>query len=517
MKPTDDSSSSILTEDNRKFFFLGSALLILVWVIISLIFNFLENVISPESDSERYYLLLSLTSLIVSYLIGYMIYYKLTIDKRLQEKYDTIMKSLVVDSEGNKVFQGNTKKAFTKGEWIKLGIEKHLNLIEVSQISDRIKLKELEVILDGVNIESSPLQFSEVISLISLKLNLLGEFEKSKDYCLMGLEKLSDGSEHAEGIIRSSLGTAMKKLGDSEESYLQLEKAIDLIPEEDKIRWLTAKKDLLRLDLLIGNTESFTLDLEEVHDVLKELAKTNNGSIGGIDSWRINSALESYYDLQSTYLSSLGEIQWATRYSFAATALAESRTGYAESTFSMSHLTKHLMNSNDFVSAKNLLDDKKAYLEERGNSRGWVSYNIARCHYGLQEFDKAIEQYLEASSSNLSSADIILASHIGLHYAYAKVGNTEESEKNREKAKQLAKSTGFKPIWVEPKILDEGIIHTDADVDQFDWQISGKKVSWIDAISFARQKLDIVGFQPIKKGTEFYELAKKYYDSQNSR
>ena len=53
------------------------------------------------------------------------------------------MKSLVVDSEGNKVFQGNTKKAFTKGEWIKLGIEKHLNLIEVSQISDRIKLKEL--------------------------------------------------------------------------------------------------------------------------------------------------------------------------------------------------------------------------------------------------------------------------------------------------------------------------------------------------------------------------------------
>ena len=148
MKPTDDSSSSILTEDNRKFFFLGSALLILVWVIISIIFNFLENVISPESDSERYYLLLSLTSLIVSYLIGYMIYYKLTIDKRLQEKYDTIMKSLVVDSEGNKVFQGNTKKAFTKGEWIKLGIEKHLNLIEVSQISDKIKLKELEVILE---------------------------------------------------------------------------------------------------------------------------------------------------------------------------------------------------------------------------------------------------------------------------------------------------------------------------------------------------------------------------------
>ena len=65
------------------------------------------------------------------------------------------------------------------------------------------------------------------------------------------------------------------------------------------------------------------------------------------------------------YLSSVGEIQWATRYSFAATVLAESRTGYAESTFSMSHLTKHLMNSNDFTSAKNLLDDKKVFLEQR--------------------------------------------------------------------------------------------------------------------------------------------------------
>jgi len=516
---TDDADEiePVFTEENRKLFFFASAILILVWILINFVFKFLDNIISPDSDYERYYLLLSLTSLIVSYLIGYMIYYRLSIDKRVQHKYDTIMKSLVVDGEGNKVFQGNTKKAFTKGEWIKLGIEKHLNLIEVSQISDRIKLKELEVILDGVNIESNSLQYAEVISWISTKLNLLGEFESSKNYCNLGLNNLPEGSDHAEGIIRSSLGVTMKKLGESKDSSVQLEKAIELIPSDDKIRILTAKKDLLRLNLLTGNTETFQEELDEIHEMLKQLARSNDGSIGGIDSWRINSALESFYDLHSTYLSSVGEIQWATRYSFAATVLAESRTGYAESTFSMSHLTKHLMNSNDFTSAKNLLDDKKVFLEERGNSRGWVSYNIARCHYGLQEFDQAIEQYLEAVSSNLSSADIVLASYIGLHYANAKIGNSEESEKYRQEAEKLAESTGFKPVWVEPKILEEGITQTEADVNQFDWQISGKKVSWIEAISFARERLGIKGFEPIKKGTEFYDVAKAYYDSQNSK
>ena len=228
MNDDDDDIEPVFTEENRKLFFFASAILILVWVVINFVFKFLDNIISPDSDYERYYLLLSLASLIISYLIGYMIYYRLSVDKRVQQKYDTIMKSLVIDSEGNKVFQGNTKKAFTNGEWIKLGIEKHLNLIEVSQISDKIKLKELEVILDGVNIESNSLQYAEVISWISTKLNLLGDFEKSREYCILGLNKLPEGSDHAEGIIRASLGVALKKLGESEESSVQLEKAIEL-------------------------------------------------------------------------------------------------------------------------------------------------------------------------------------------------------------------------------------------------------------------------------------------------
>ena len=272
MTDDDDEIEPVFTEENRKLFFFASAILILVWVLINIVFKFLDNIISPDSDYERYYLLLSLTSLIVSYLIGYMIYYRLSIDKRVQHKYDTIMKSLVVDSEGNKVFQGNTKKAFTKGEWIKLGIEKHLNLIEVSQISDRIKLKELEVILDGVNIESNSLQYAEVISWISTKLNLLGEFESSRNYCNLGLNNLPEGSDYAEGIIRSSLGVTMKKLGESKDSSVQLEKAIELIPSDDKIRILTAKKDLLRLNLLTGNTETFQEELDEIHEMLKQLS-----------------------------------------------------------------------------------------------------------------------------------------------------------------------------------------------------------------------------------------------------
>ena len=75
MDDADDDIEPVFTEENRKLFFFASAILVLVWILINLVFKFLENIISPGSDYERYYLLLSLTSLIVSYLIGYMIYY----------------------------------------------------------------------------------------------------------------------------------------------------------------------------------------------------------------------------------------------------------------------------------------------------------------------------------------------------------------------------------------------------------------------------------------------------------
>ena len=70
------------------------------------------------------------------------------------------------------------------------------------------------------------------------------------------------------------------------------------------------------------------------------------------------------------------------------------------------------------------------------------------------------------------------------------------------------------PVWVAPQVLKAGITHTEADINQFDWQISGKKISWSTAISIARNELGITGFKPIKKGTEFYDLAKKYYTNQ---
>lgn len=515
MSDTVTDEEPLFSEGNRNFFLLGSGLMILVWLGINLIFSFLEGIISPETGTQKYYLLLSLASLIVSYLIGYVVYNHIMIGTRVQEKYDRIMKSLVVDAKGNRVFTGDTKKSFTRSEWLKLGIDKHLRLIEVSQISDNIKFKELEVILEGIDPKNNPLQYAETISWICKKLILIGDFEESKRFCIEALEYIGVDETHAEGIVRSSLGMALKKLGDSVESHKQFGLAIDLIPEGiDKLRWLAAKKDLLRLNFLLGESESLSDELEEIHEILKSLAKSNDGAAGGINSWRINSAMESYYDLYSMYLASIGEIQWATRYSFAATVLAESRTGHAESTFSMSHLTKHLMSSNDFKSAMNLLDDKRSYLEERGNGRAWVTYNLARCHYGLEEYDEAIENYLEAINSDLSSAEVLLTSHIGLHYAYKVKGNETDSQKHKHEAEKLADETGFIPVWVAPQVLKTGITHTEADINQFDWQISGRKISWSTAISIARNELGITGFKPIKKGTEFYDLAKKYYTNQ---
>ena len=39
-----------------------------------------------------------------------------------------------------------------------------------------------------------------------------------------------------------------------------------------------------------------------------------------------------------------------------------------------------------------------------------------------------------------------------------------------------------------------------------------RKGSWIDCVSKARKKLKVKGFQPVKKGTQLYKVAKQYYE-----
>ncbi len=49
----------------------------------------------------------------------------------------------------------------------------------------------------------------------------------------------------------------------------------------------------------------------------------------------------------------------------------------------------------------------------------------------------------------------------------------------------------------------------EADSDSFEAESSGK-MKWTDAVSKARSDLGIVGFTPVKKGTELYNRAKSY-------
>lgn len=506
MAAVNSNSSNFFELENKRILITGSLLLILVWFVIDFLFQFSETILNPDSDSKKYYLSVSLASLIITHLIGYLIYNKKMIEVRVQHKFDEIMNSLVLDDEGNKKFKGDPKQSFTANEWIRLSIEQHLNLLEVSMIPDRLKLEELRVILKGIDPVKDPLQHADTVMWIVKKHIFLGNFQEACDICVEVLQDFSEEQEHAEGIIRAALGLSFKKLGDSKNSLTELEKAVIMIPKGDSLRWVAAKKDLLRLIYLREKTIPEPEQLEEIHDVLKGLAKSNDGAAGGIESWRINSAMESYYDLYSMFLASSGELQWATRYSFAATVLAESRTGHPESTFSISHLSRHLMESNEFRSAMNLLDEKRAYLAERGNSRGWVNYNIARCHFGLQEFDEAIINYLEASQSNISDADILLSSQVGLYYSYLKIGDDKLAAKHKKKAQEMAKSTGFEAVWKEPATLPSGSTHSSGN-----WKISKRAVSWSNAISMARKDLGITGFEPIRKGNPLYKRAKELY------
>jgi tetratricopeptide (TPR) repeat protein len=505
-------SVSLFNPRSKSFLLTGSVLLAIVWWGMDFLLSVIGNPLGTNSKQEEYFLLLSFSSLVVTYLLGYILFTLISIDSLVQSKYEHIMNSLVYDEEGKKIYHGDPRQNFTNAEWVRLSIEQHLDLMEVSSSSEKTKIIQLKLMLENIKPDQNPRQYASTASMLSTKLNDAGDYTQAEEMCRRCLAILPAEHKTAFGQIKAALGVVLKQSGQVREGLNELTNAVEMVTKDDPLLWISVNKALLRTQFLSEGTIPEPSKLEEIHDVLRTLCKSDFGSTNYVDAWRLSAALESFYDLYSLFLSVEGQLQWALRYSYAAVVLAENRTGLQSSTYSTSHLSRLLMLDGDYQSAMIMLDNKRAYLEERGESRGWLSYNLARCKFGTGEFDDAVELYNETIAMKNSDAYIILKAHIGLSYAYKRLGNTKRYEEAKQKAEHYAKQTGLNAVWQEPNTSVEDTIEEPAEK----WVVNQVKMTWMDSMKQAKKELGLTDTRFAKKGTEYYDRTKEIYNSTKS-
>lgn len=487
--------------ESKLFFASGAISLLIIWQGLNFTLNVLGNPLGTDSSQEEYFLLLSFASLLITYLLGYILFTMISIDNLVEKKYNSIMDSLVYDEDGKKIYPGDPRQNFTNAQWVRLSIMQHLDLLEVAGISEKNKVVQLKLMLENINLDVDPLQYADTATMLTNKLSAMGEFEEAESICRNGLEAMPPEHKTAFGQIKAALGVVLKRSGKIPDALNQVSDAVGMISKDEPLRWIRVNKSYLRLQFLAHRTIPEPIMLEEIHDELRDLCRSNFGSKNHVDAWRLSVALESYYDLYSIFLASEGQIQWALRYSWAAVVLAENRTGQSASTYSTSHLSRLLMLDGDFENADNMLNLKAEYLEQRGDSRGWLTYNMARCKFGLSEFEEAVNLYNETVEMKSTDAETKLKAYIGLHYAHLRLGNKLLADSMGLKAKEYAASTGIKAVWEEPNTSAED------KVDETDekWVVNQQKLTWREAMKKAKEELDITHTKYPKKGTQYYE------------
>lgn len=491
----------LFNPESKLFFASGAVTLGLIWWAMNFVLGVVGNPLGTDSSEEEYFLLLSFTSLLITYLLGYLLFTMISIDNIVQKKYNDIMDSLVYDDEGKKIYPGDPRKNFTNAQWVRLSITQHLDLLEVASTSEKNKATQLKLMLENIKPNEDPLQYADTATMLSKKLTSTGEFEEGESMCRNCLENLLPEHKTAFGQIKAALGVVLKRRGKIPDAMNELSDAVGMISKHEPLRWVSVNKDLLRLQYLAKGTIDDPIILEEIHDELRTLCGSNFGSKNHVDAWRLSSALESYYDLYSIFLASQGHLQVALRYSYAAVVLAENRTGKKASTYSTSHHSRLLMMDGDFENADNMLNEKAEFLEQRGDSRGWLTYNMARCKFGLNDFEAAINLYNETIEMKSTDAETTLKAYIGLSYAHQRLGNSLMADSMKIKANEYAATTGIKAVWEEPNTsVEDKVEETDES-----WVVNQHKLTWREAAKQAKEELGITHSKYPKRGTPYYE------------
>ena len=147
--------------ESKLFFASGAIALGLIWWAMNLLLGIIGNPLGTDSSEEEYFLLLSFTSLLITYLVGYLLFTMISIDNIVQTKYNAIMDSLVYDEEGKKIYPGDPRQNFTNAQWVRLSITQHLDLLEVAGTSETNKATQLKLMLENIKPNEDPLQYAD--------------------------------------------------------------------------------------------------------------------------------------------------------------------------------------------------------------------------------------------------------------------------------------------------------------------------------------------------------------------
>ena len=90
--------------ESKLFFASGAISLLIIWQGLNFTLNVLGNPLGTDSGQEEYFLLLSFASLLITYLLGYILFTMISIDNLVEKKYNSIMDSLVYDEDGKKIY-----------------------------------------------------------------------------------------------------------------------------------------------------------------------------------------------------------------------------------------------------------------------------------------------------------------------------------------------------------------------------------------------------------------------------
>ena len=69
-----------LNPQKKPFFATSVVVLCAVWLLLKLLLDNLEQPLGSDTDAEEYYLLLSVSSLFITYLVGYILFTLISID-----------------------------------------------------------------------------------------------------------------------------------------------------------------------------------------------------------------------------------------------------------------------------------------------------------------------------------------------------------------------------------------------------------------------------------------------------
>ena len=154
----------------------------------------------------------------------------------------------------------------------------------------------------------------------------------------------------------------------------------------------------------------------------------------------------------------------------------------------------------DFENADNMLNQKAEFLSSGAIREGWLTYNMARCKFGLADFEAAIELYNETIDMKTTDAETTLEAHRPL-LRQPTLGNTIMADSMKLKANEYAATTGIKAVWQEPNTSDEDKVEEAEDT----WVLDQHKLTWREAMKLAKEELASLTQNTPSEGTRYYD------------